>query len=89
MWLSTVEWSLIALGAYAAIGLVFGLFFVARLVERIDTQARGSTFGFRVLIFPGSVVLWPWLAKRVWSAQPDREPTERSPHRDLAGRGDA
>jgi hypothetical protein len=88
MWIHVVEWSLLALGAYVAIGLVFGVCFVAKLVERIDHLARGSTLGFRMLIFPASVALWPWLARRVWSAQPDREPVERSPHRDAA-RGDA
>jgi len=88
MWTQIVEWSLVALGAYVAIGLVFGLYFVARAVERVDHLARGSTFGFRVLIFPASVALWPWLAKRVWSAHPGGEPVEHSPHRDAA-RGDA
>ena len=88
MWIHVVEWSLTGLAIYLAIGLVFGLFFVARAVERIDPLARDSTFGFRVLILPASVALWPWLARRVWSSHPGREPVERSPHRDAA-RGDA
>jgi hypothetical protein len=87
MWIHVVEGSLLALGAYVAIGVVFGLCFVAKVVERIDPLARGSTMGFRVLIFPASVALWPWLARRVWSAQPG-EPVEHGPHRDAA-RGDA
>src|SRR5215472_4247259 len=50
-----------ALYAYTALGLAFALAFVTVGVKRVDSQAIGSSVGFRVLIFPGSVAFWPLL----------------------------
>jgi hypothetical protein len=52
-------------GAYAAIGLLFGAAFVLRGAGAVDPGARGAPWGFRALIFPGSVALWPILL-RLW-----------------------
>lgn len=46
--------------AYLAIGIIFALAFVTVGVSRVDPAARGAPFGFRLLILPGSVALWPW-----------------------------
>lgn len=46
---------------YAALGLLFGLAFVGSGVARLDPAARGTSVGFRALILPGSVALWPVL----------------------------
>ena len=74
-----VTWLLGALGVYLGLGLVFAVPFVLRGVERIDPSARGASWGFRVLVLPGSVALWPLLLRR-WAS--GREvPEERSPHR--------
>jgi hypothetical protein len=51
----------LVLEGYLGVGVVFGLLFVSRGVERVDPSAHGCTFGFRVLILPGSTVLWPYL----------------------------
>ncbi len=51
-----------SLGVYLAVGVLFGLAFVAIGANRIDPAAREGSWGFRVLIFPGSVALWPLLA---------------------------
>lgn len=69
---------LIVLGFYFAFGLFFALAFVLKGVRVIDPAAHSATFGFRVLIFPGAVALWPILAKRWRKPLP---PQERSPHR--------
>lgn len=50
---------------YLGFGLLFGLVFVARLVERLDPSARAGTLGFRILILPGCAALWPWLVLRL------------------------
>jgi hypothetical protein len=47
---------------YTACGLGFGLAFVGWAVGRIDPAARGAPLGFRVIILPGVVALWPVLA---------------------------
>lgn len=52
---------LIVLAVYAAIGVAFALAFVTVGVARVDAAARGAPLGFRILIFPGSVALWPML----------------------------
>jgi hypothetical protein len=70
----------IALYAYAAIGFLFALAFVTVGVKRIDSQAVGSSLGFRLLIFPGSVAFWPMLLRR-WLAGNHEPPEEENPHR--------
>jgi hypothetical protein len=45
----------LALGAVVAVGVHW------RGLRRIDPATGGSGIGFRVLITPGLVALWPWL----------------------------
>lgn len=49
----------IILGLYVALGLIIGLAFVLRGVNRVDPVAGDSPFVFRVVILPGCVGLWP------------------------------
>ncbi len=78
-------WLLGLLGVYLGIGLAFAAPFVAVGVGRIDPVARGAKIGFRLLILPGSALLWPLLLKR-WLAGPWQPPAERNPHREAAAR---
>jgi hypothetical protein len=57
-----VGWMLVVLGLYLAAGLVFAAWFVTAGVGRISPAARGTGWGFRLLIVPGSAALWPLLA---------------------------
>jgi hypothetical protein len=50
--------------AYAAAGLVFAIPFAIAGIERIDPAARGTSIGFRLLILPGAILLWPLLLRR-------------------------
>ncbi len=52
---------------YAAAGVVFALLFLAFGIARIDNGAKGTGIGFRLLILPGLVVLWPLMLIR-WIA---------------------
>ncbi len=81
------SWIVSGLTIYAVVGFVFALIFVTRGVNRIDPVARESTWGFRVMIFPGSVALWPLLLKR-W-ALGQTAPSERNAHRNAADAGRA
>lgn len=54
-----VQVALALLAAYGAIGLVVGVPFVARSVQRIDRGAAHAPWTFRLLILPGVVLLWP------------------------------
>jgi hypothetical protein len=52
-------------GAYVALGLLFAVPFAARWAGRLDPAARAGTPGFRLLIVPGAVLLWPMLLTRL------------------------
>jgi hypothetical protein len=80
------SWLVTLLGVYAALGLVFAVAFVTRGVGRVDPAAREGTWGFRLLIVPGTVALWPLLARR-WLGGVAAPPAEKNPHRGAAARG--
>lgn len=73
-----------AVAAYVAVGLLFAAAFVATGVGRIDPSAEHAPIGFRLLIVPGTVALWPLLAIRWIRGQ--QPPTESTPHRIAATR---
>ena len=56
-----IEWLLIAIGVYLAIGVVFAVYFVTAAVTRYDPVAGDSPRRFRLLIMPGCAFLWPIL----------------------------
>lgn len=70
---------------YAAIGTCFALVFVARGIDTIDPMARGTSWGFRLLVLPGSAVFWPLLLVR-WAARSMAPPVEVNAHRRRARR---
>lgn len=75
--------TLVALfAAWTAIGVLFAIAFASVGAGRIDHEARSGSFGFRVLIFPASVALWPLLLMR-WLRGTGEAPRERNEHRDL------
>ena len=41
------------MSAYAAAGMLFAIAFVARGIGVVDPVAKGSTIGFRLMVFPG------------------------------------
>lgn len=53
---------------YLLAGIVFAVWFAARGAGRLDPGATGSTPGFRLLLIPGAVALWPYLAARILTA---------------------
>jgi hypothetical protein len=57
---------LILFGIYLACGLVFAVPFAWIGVRKIDPHAGAGTWGFRLIIIPGTILLWPWLAWRWW-----------------------
>ena len=70
---------LIAAGMYLLCGLAFGIPFVLVGVAKIDPHAAHGSWGFRLLIIPGTMFLWPLLARRwLGGHQP---PEERNAHR--------
>jgi hypothetical protein len=62
---------LVLLGSlYLLVGLVFAGYFVARGAGRLDPVASHGTWGFRLLILPGALALWPVLLVRLLRSTP-------------------
>lgn len=52
---------------YLLCGLIFAIPFVFKGADKIDEGAHGSTWGFRIIIIPATIVFWPLLLKK-WIA---------------------
>jgi len=65
---------------YLACGALFALWFVTTGIARVDAQTKGAGWGFRALIFPGTVALWPMFVSRIVRGLTE-PPLERNPHR--------
>jgi hypothetical protein len=66
---------LLLVGVYLLCGLVVGVPFVLRGVDVVDEAAKSAPLGFRLLILPGSVALWPlvrarWIKSRRTGGRP-------------------
>lgn len=55
---------LLITASYLSAGLLFAVVFVLKGVTRIDEAAKGSGWGFRLIIIPGTIVFWPLLLKK-------------------------
>lgn len=55
---------LVCAASYLGAGFIFAILFVLKGIARIDEAAQGTGWGFRVIIFPGTVVFWPLLLKK-------------------------
>ena len=49
------------IGVYALIGLLFGLYFITRGLRNEAIGGRGVIL--RIMLFPGALLLWPFLLK--------------------------
>lgn len=58
---------LLTVAVYLSGGLLFGLAFVAKGVSQVDSATRGTSVTFRLLILPGTMALWPFLARKWWA----------------------
>ena len=60
--LKVAEYISYGLGAYALIGIVFGLYFIFWGIRREPIAGRGIILRF--LLLPGAILIWPLLLKR-------------------------
>jgi hypothetical protein len=71
---------LILFAVYLSCGLVFTIPFVLVGVGKIDPHAAHGSWAFRLMIIPGTIMLWPLLARR-WFGGVHEPPEERNAHR--------
>jgi hypothetical protein len=72
-----------AVYVYLGIGVIVMLWMQFGGLRRVDKTAERGTVGFRILITPGLVLLWPLVLKRAIRAA-GHPPVESGPHRDAA-----
>lgn len=77
----------ILLGLYLLFGILFAAVFIPKGLGKIDPVTSESTWGFRVMIVPGVIGLWPLLAHR-WMKGVTAPPVEINPHRKAASLAD-
>jgi hypothetical protein len=53
-----------AAAVYLLPGFLIGVPFIWRGVQRVDSAAACASWGFRLIILPGCVALWPLLVRR-------------------------
>jgi Na+-driven multidrug efflux pump len=73
-------WLVRLLGLYLLLGILFAVPFVIRGVGKIDPNAREGSRGFRILITPGVIALWPLLLRRIIRGLHE-PPAEKNAHR--------
>jgi hypothetical protein len=64
---------LIVVAAYLAAGFVFAIPFILKGITKVDEGAHGATWGFRIIIIPGTIVFWPFLLKKWIKATKSKE----------------
>ncbi|MEP7109344.1 MAG: hypothetical protein ABI760_15225 [Ferruginibacter sp.] len=57
---------------YLLCGFIFIIPFMIKGIVKVDEGTRGSSWGFRLVIAPGIIVLWPLLLKK-WMIAGKRE----------------
>ena len=46
------------------VGVLFVIPFLKKGLTKVDEGAHGSTIGFKIIIIPGVIVLWPLLLSK-------------------------
>ncbi|MEO1257641.1 MAG: hypothetical protein AAFZ15_02555 [Bacteroidota bacterium] len=50
---------------YLLIGFIYGLWFVFKGVQKLDSGMSGAKVGLRLLLLPGTIALWPYMIKKM------------------------
>ena len=56
----------VMLGIYLLAGVLFSMVFIVKGLNKMDEGAVESGIGFKLIILPGCIVLWPLLLKKWW-----------------------
>jgi len=58
-----------AIGLYLITGTLFAIPFLIRWIVLVDESVEGTSWLFRLLLLPGSIVLWPVLLRKYLQAR--------------------
>jgi hypothetical protein len=67
-----VDHLLAVLETYLVLGVVVAVWVEVFALQQLDPVAAHGTWGFRVLVFPGLVLLWPVMLCKGWKARRHR-----------------
>lgn len=59
-----ISFLLSATAVYLVLGVLFTIFFQLKGIAKIDKGVHGSSWGFRIMIIPGCIVLWVVLLRK-------------------------
>jgi hypothetical protein len=62
---------------YMLAGSLFAIFFLSKGIGKVDITARGSGWGFRLMILPGTIVFWPVLLKKCLPERTGRDKSKK------------
>ena len=85
MLVTIVETALMIVGIYAVLGILAAIALHVKGLHILDSATRGSGWGFRVLVTPGLVALWPILIHK-WRKAAAGGEVLPDPHRPIAPR---
>ncbi len=80
MSVAAASWIWGIVGIYFGLGVLFAIAFISMRLKHSDPDAAQGTIGFRLIILPGIILMWPALARR-WMAGITTPREEKSPHR--------
>lgn len=55
-----------AAGIYLLVGFIVAVLFLSRWLKGVDPSSVGGSRGFKVLVTPGVIVLWPVILRMVF-----------------------
>jgi hypothetical protein len=64
---------LFIMAAYLIAGIFFTIPFQVMGLKKIDEGVHGSSIGFRIIIVPGCILLWPFLLRKWIKATDGKE----------------
>lgn len=56
---------LITLSIYFGVGVIFGVYFLIKGAIKIDPLLGHSKWSVRLLLFPGTIAMWPILVSKL------------------------
>ncbi len=60
-----VDILLLLMGTYLVLGFLFSFYFILKGASKMDEDVEGSPWHFKLIIWPGAVLLWVVLLRKL------------------------